>query len=1281
MKRSVGRLRFQSLEPRRMLAATLAAPDPIPQSEYESDPRLIAMFHGPVQPGRPVPPIQGVAAKRDTLAEDDFPQGDAGQADSIQGDPSGPLEAPPFPLDQTFKLHSRPDSNFTIYLDFDGHTTVGTSWNSGYGIAEIVHPNYWGGTGSNFSDARLELIQEIWQIVAEDFAPFDVNVTTEEPIDLDDLRYGGSEDTRWGSRVVMTKDTFASCGCGGHAYLGSFDDSEDEPALVYNGGLNNGSETVSHEVGHQLGLNHDGAGTTTYYSGHGSGDTGWGPIMGAPFSKRTTQWNNGDYFNASNPAQDDLSVITRSSNFPFAPDDHSNQRASATALQESNLTEVEAFGIIETNDDVDWFRFTTGAGIVSLNIDVLGYKPNLDVWAGLYDSAGVFITDSNPQSALSASFESLSLDAGEYFIKIDGVARDNSYDSATDTFVEPTPPPYTVSGPQGYSDYGSLGQYRINGSIIDPGQPTVSIVAVTPSVVEGNSAELALTTSDGGGGDVTIQIRPTRQTAPGLSAPDSTETADFSGAMTQVVSIVDGNATIQIPILDDAEIERQERFEVHLVDAGDYAVADRVAAVDVTESKTSYGVFATAAVSVEGDGTSGATHQFTVNRYGRLDTADTLDWRRIAFGSDPANGADFTSADNGTIEFAVGETSHVITVNVSGDIDVEPDETYAIELIVPVGQNFLIEPGRESATGRINDDESVIELASAAQFRMRQVNYSNGSFDNWAFDNFRITGTEIVDDFDPAIDQSVWESVEGAFAVNLFPASDGNALFFTGAGNRAATTIPVSPPPGAQVELSIIFAGQDGAGINATEPGEDALLEYSLNGIDWIEIQRFDESEYTAWTNLVVDLPPDVTFTPTAFAEGDTGASTQSISITRTGYIDKAITVDWAITPGIDAPVSADDFVGGLPSGTASFDVGQQTAVVEVLISGDTEVELDESFRFSVSANSGGPILNPTMTATIINDDFATAEIHLVGANAQPIADGDLLPSLDDGTDFGLVGLESDSRTQSFTIQNLGVLDLAVSSVSLTGPDAADFAVSVQPDALILPGQSSPFQIVFDPSALGRRDANVVIANDDSNESNYTFAVTGLASDLGVEAVEVNDGEATRSRLSSVKVRFNQTVQHPSVVEAFEIRNLTTQQLIRSVIATPTDVNGKTEVLLQFENQSPAPVILDDGNYELRVLAARVNSYSAGASLMVSDFVFGTEAGMVDATDAFFRFYGDTDGDRDVDAQDYGAFGLSFLQDVGSPLLNDQLDADGDGDVDGRDFSQFRLRFTRRLGT
>ena len=65
----------------------------------------------------------------------------------------------------------------------------------------------------------------IWRAVSEDFAVFDVDVTTEDP-GVEGLRKTSSTDTAYGIRVVVggdCKDWYWTEGCGGVAYLGSFD--------------------------------------------------------------------------------------------------------------------------------------------------------------------------------------------------------------------------------------------------------------------------------------------------------------------------------------------------------------------------------------------------------------------------------------------------------------------------------------------------------------------------------------------------------------------------------------------------------------------------------------------------------------------------------------------------------------------------------------------------------------------------------------------------------------------------------------------------------------------------------------------------------------------------------------------------------------------------------------------------------------------------------------------------------------------------------------------------
>ena len=87
-----------------------------------------------------------------------------------------------------FRLHSLPTSTRVIYLDFDGHVMENEWWNATYSIGTTVNQPYdIDGNPSTFSDAERTRIIEIWRRVADDYAPFDVNVTTEDP-GVDGLR-------------------------------------------------------------------------------------------------------------------------------------------------------------------------------------------------------------------------------------------------------------------------------------------------------------------------------------------------------------------------------------------------------------------------------------------------------------------------------------------------------------------------------------------------------------------------------------------------------------------------------------------------------------------------------------------------------------------------------------------------------------------------------------------------------------------------------------------------------------------------------------------------------------------------------------------------------------------------------------------------------------------------------------------------------------------------------------------------------------------------------------
>ena len=396
------------------------------------------------------------------LFVDTFPE----PADAVATDT---LEPAPFPLEDTFTLHSRPGAKRVIYLDFNGHSTSGTAWNSGT-VDPIISPAYTQDSDPAFSNNELTAIQNMWRQVAEDFAPFDVNVTTEDPGQAAITR-SGSSDEYYGTRVVVTKDNFDGCGCGGFAYVGVFNSTGDyyKPAFVFNTGVVGAGEAITHETGHNLGLSHDGTSSVNYYQGHGSGDTGWAPIMGVGYYQKLVQWSRGEYGDANN-TEDDIARI-QLYGAPLTGDDHGNSNGAATALDATangGNASLSGNGLIHQSGDVDVFSFLSGAGGVNLNVSPVPVSPNLDVRADLYDSVGALIASANPAASLPASL-SLSLAAGEYFLHVDGVGKGDPQGS-------------------GYTDYGSLGHYAISGTAPNPqGLAAPSAVAVanyTPGFAE-----------------------------------------------------------------------------------------------------------------------------------------------------------------------------------------------------------------------------------------------------------------------------------------------------------------------------------------------------------------------------------------------------------------------------------------------------------------------------------------------------------------------------------------------------------------------------------------------------------------------------------------------------------------------------------------------------------------------------------------------------------------------------------------------------------------------------
>jgi hypothetical protein len=358
------------------------------------------------------------------------------------------------PPDQTFSLHSRPGSKRIIYLDFDGYTISGTAWNvQNNNGADIVAPPWdTDGNPSSFSASERTAIQQIWLRVSEDYSPYDVDVTTEYPGEAALTRSNGG-DQAYGVRALISPigDYFGNPG--GIAYVGVFNETGDDykPALIFPENLANNekyiAEAISHEVGHTLGLNHDGTSTSDYYEGQGN----WAPIMGVGYYEPITQWSKGEYASANNQ-QDDLTVISQHG-ISFRADDFGNSIATASALSGTNIS---VDGLIGRTADVDFFSFQTSAGAVQINVMPWQRGANLHFIVSIYDSNGVLVTNregSDSSSGVQPVSIRQTVNSGTYYVSVQGKGSGN---------------PLT----DGYSDYASLGHYTV--AVTLPAVPQMS---------------------------------------------------------------------------------------------------------------------------------------------------------------------------------------------------------------------------------------------------------------------------------------------------------------------------------------------------------------------------------------------------------------------------------------------------------------------------------------------------------------------------------------------------------------------------------------------------------------------------------------------------------------------------------------------------------------------------------------------------------------------------------------------------------------------------------------
>jgi hypothetical protein len=308
-------------------------------------------------------------------------------------------------------LDSRPGAPVSLHLDFDGHTAT-DDW-GGYAAAAF---DLTGGPATVTPGERLA-IHNLWRVVAEDFAPFGVNVTTAEPASFENgVAY----------RVVVTNSPGPLVGqppaARGAAIGGSFAGPGSNTGFVfapgftdYQGGLSGrivaGALEMANESSRQFGV---ALGLRNYGGVHGQP----GGIMQAPDAGlgRAT-WSMGLTHSGEFPvvAQDDTAVITSAANgITLAPDDAGDTVATAVPMVANVATGV----IAHRGLDRDVFSFPGVQGNVTARVTVDRYAGNLNAAVRLLNEVGQVLGDADPDGTFDAAL-TVYLPAGAtYFVEV-----------------------------------------------------------------------------------------------------------------------------------------------------------------------------------------------------------------------------------------------------------------------------------------------------------------------------------------------------------------------------------------------------------------------------------------------------------------------------------------------------------------------------------------------------------------------------------------------------------------------------------------------------------------------------------------------------------------------------------------------------------------------------------------------------------------------------------------------------------------------------------------------
>lgn len=198
------------------------------------------------------------------------------------------------------------------------------------------------------------------------------------------------------------------------------------------------------------------------------------------------------------------------------------------------------------------------------------------------------------------------------------------------------------------------------------------------------------------------------------------------------------------------------------------------------------------------------------------------------------------------------------------------------------------------------------------------------------------------------------------------------------------------------------------------------------------------------------------------------------------------------------------------------------------------------------------PVLNgPRSASVVIASNAPNTPSFAIGLDGTGLAlpdiaiehpPGQSLVTGQSTIDCGSVILGANPSQRNIVMRNTGSAQLGNLSISLSGAHPSDFSVLSFRDTPLSVGESSPFDIRFQPSGAGVRTAILVISSDDPDENPFEIALSGTGIAQPSLVVEGPDSNSLTS--GSATLAFGSVYVGANAGElTFTLRNVGTADL------------------------------------------------------------------------------------------------------------------------------------------